>query len=289
MQNKTLYLILLIIGTAFWGISFTFVKVSIGQGSPYVFLFYKFLTAGIILGLVFQKQLKHITLKTLKIGVLISVPLLAGTILQTIGLKSTSVSNSAFITGFDVLLIPVLKFLVYRKKVAAKVWLACVTALAGLYLIAVQDSLRLNIGDLWTIAGAFGFAFYVLQVGRFSTEENPIPAVLVLMFFCAAGCFVLAFSDTSSVWMPAESDFWTGILFAGIPATAYMYAVQNIGQRYIAEEKIALTYLCEPIFATLAGFFILNETITGRTAVGGLLIISGMFLAEINFKKQLKK
>ncbi|OXA95892.1 DMT family transporter [Flavobacterium hercynium] len=289
MQNKTLYLILLIIGTAFWGISFTFVKVSIGQGSPYVFLFYKFLTAGVILVLVFYKHLKQITLKTLKIGVLISVPLLAGTILQTIGLKSTSVSNSAFITGFDVLLIPVLKFLVYRKKVAAKVWLACATALAGLYLIAVQDSLSLNIGDLWTIAGAFGFAFYVLQVGRFSTEENPIPAVLVLMFFCAAGCFVLALTDTSSVWMPAESDFWTGILFAGIPATAYMYAVQNIGQRYIAEEKIALTYLCEPIFATLAGFLILNETITGRTAVGGLLIISGMFLAEINFKKQIKE
>jgi len=36
----------------------------------------------------------------------------------------------------------------------------------------------------------------------------------------------------------------------------------------------------------LAGFVILNETITGRTAIGGLLIISGMFLAEINFKKQ---
>lgn len=97
MQKRHVYLFLLILGTAFWGVSFTFVKVGIGNGSPFVFLFYKFIIATICLATVFFKRLKYITKNTLKISVLIGVPLLAGTILQTIGLKFTTVSNSAFI------------------------------------------------------------------------------------------------------------------------------------------------------------------------------------------------
>ncbi|QJW90664.1 DMT family transporter [Spirosoma taeanense] len=289
MQKRHLYLFLLILGTAFWGISFTFVKVGVGNGSPFVFLFYKFVIATACLAAVFFNQLKYITKNTLKISVLIGVPLLAGTILQTIGLKYTTVSNSAFITGLDVLLIPILKFLVYKKKVESKIWVACFLALLGLYIIVVKDGLSLNVGDLWIIACAFGFAFYVLQVGKFSNEKNPMPAVILLMLFCAVGCLIFAQFDSNAIWFPKTDGFWSGVLFAAIPATAYMYAVQNAGQRHLGEEKVALTYLFEPVFATIAGIFILNEKFTKEIFFGGLLIVSAMCIAEINFKKVLKK
>ena len=73
----------------------------------------------------------------------------------------------------DVLLIPILKFAVYKKKVANKIWLACALALIGLYIIVVKDGLSLNYGDLWIVACAFAFAFYVLQVGKYSKETDP--------------------------------------------------------------------------------------------------------------------
>lgn len=289
MQKKHLYLLLLIAGTAFWGISFTFVKVGIGAGSPFVFLFYKFLIAAFCLAFVFFRQLKLISVKTLKITFLIGVPLLAGTVLQTIGLQYTTVSNAAFITGLDVLLIPILKFLIYKKKIENKIWIACILALIGLYIIVVKDGLSLNSGDVLIVACAFGFAFYVLQVGKYATEENPIPAVILLMLFCAFGCLILALFDEASVCLPNTNGFWRGVLFAAIPATAFMYAVQNVGQRYLGEEKVALTYLFEPVFATIAGVFILGEDFTYQVLAGGLLIISAMFISEINFKKNPSK
>lgn len=289
MKKKHLYLLLLILGTAFWGISFTFVKVGVGNGSPFLFLCYKFLIAAVCLSVVFFKQLKKVTKNTLKISVLIGVPLLAATILQTIGLKYTTVSNSAFITGLDVLLIPILKFIVYKRKVEPKIWVACCLALTGLYIIVVKDGLSLNVGDFWIIACAFGFAFYVLQVGKFSNEKNPMPAVVLLMLFCAVGCLIFALFDTNTIWFPKTDGFWPGVLFAAIPATAYMYAVQNAGQRHLGEEKVALTYLFEPVFATIAGVFILNERFTKEIFIGGLLIVSAMCIAEINFKKLVKE
>jgi drug/metabolite transporter (DMT)-like permease len=63
----------------------------------------------------------------------------------------------------------------------------------------------------------------------------------------------MALFDGSPNWVPQSQDFWIGVLFAGLPATAYMYAVQNIAQRHLSEEKVALTYLFEPLFATLTG------------------------------------
>ena len=289
MQKKHFYLLLLILGTAFWGISFTFVKVSVGEGSPFVFLFYKFLIAAISLAVIFFNQLKYITKNTLRISFLIGTPLLFATILQTIGLKYTTVSNAAFITGLDVLLIPILKFLIYKKKVAFKIWIACTLALTGLYIIVVKDGLTLNVGDLWIIACAFGFAFYVLQVGRFSNEVKPMPSVILLMLFCAIGCFIFALFDTNTIWFPETNGFWSGVLFTALPATAFMYAVQNVGQRYLGEEKVALTYLLEPVFATIAGIVILNEKFFNEMLIGGVLIISAMVIAEVNFKKIFKK
>lgn len=286
MQKKHFYLLLLIAGTAFWGISFTFVKVGIGVGSPFVFLFYKFLIAALCLAVVFIRQLQFISKKTFKISFLIGIPLLAGTILQTIGLQYTTVSNAAFITGLDVLLIPILKFLVYKKKIENKVWIACIMALTGLYSIVVKDGLSLNYGDLLIVACAFGFAFYVLQVGKYATEQKPMPAVILMLFFCAFGCLIFALFDANSIWFPETDGFWTGIFFTAIPATAFMYAVQNVAQRYLGEEKVALTYLFEPVFATIAGVFILGEYFTSQILIGGMLIISAMFISEVNFKKK---
>ena len=288
MQKKKLYLSLLILGTAFWGVSFTFVKTGVGHGSPFLFLFYKFMIAGLCLAVVFFNQLKYITRNTVRISLLIGVPLLIATVLQTIGLKYTTVSNAAFITGMDVVLIPILKLLVYRKKVVFKVWIACALALVGLYIIVVKDGLSLNIGDLWILACALGFAFYVLQVGKFSTEEKPIPSVILLMLFCALGCLAFALFDEHVIWLPDNSDFWIGVFFVAIPATAYMYAVQNVGQRYLGEEKVALTYLFEPVFATMAGSILLNEKFSSEILIGGSLILTAMIISEFNFKKALQ-
>lgn len=282
MQKKHLFLLLLILGTGFWGISFTFVKVGIGSGFPYVFLFYKFSIAFVVLSILFFNRLKNICKDTLKIGILIAIPLLAGNFLQSIGLKYTTVSNSAFITGLDVLLIPILKYAVYKKKVANKIWLACIIALIGLYIIVVKDGLSLNYGDLWIVACAFAFAFYVLQVGKYSTEADPIPSVIILMLFCAVGSGIFGIFDGESVWIPVNFDFWQGVLFAGLFATAFMYTVQNIGQRYLSEEKVAMTYLFEPIFATIAGIIILGEKFTQEIFIGGSLIFVAMLIVELN-------
>ncbi|WP_068304593.1 DMT family transporter [Pararhodobacter sp. CCB-MM2] len=281
MPKTRLYLLLLILGTAFWGVSFSFVKIGVEDGSPFVFLAYKFALATLVLAFLFHRRLRRMDRSALIAGLLIGVPLLLGNVFQTIALQHTSVTNTAFITGLDVLLIPVLKWSLFRQSVHRRVWIACGLALTGLYLIVAKDGLSLNQGDLWTVACAVFFASYVVGAGRFAPLHDPIQTVIVALGFCAAGCAVAAGFDDRAIWFTPEPAFWRGILFAAIFATAYMYAVQNVAQRYIPEEKIGLTYLCEPLFATLAGMVLLGEALTIRTALGAGFILIAMAVIDL--------
>lgn len=291
MKKSRIYLALLVMGTAFWGISFPLVKDGLNVVHPYSFLLYRFILAALVLSILFFNQLKRINLQTVKYGMLVGVPLFVAILLQTIGLQYTSSSNASFISGMDVMLIPILKMFIFKKSVKPQIWIACSIALAGLYIIAMNSgSNGFNQGDLYVLAGAVAFGCYVLLVGKYNTKADTISMVIVQLYTCAVAYAVLVISTlgTEQLILPADTSVWKAVLFTGILATAYMYGIQNVSQKFIEEEKVALTYLCEPIFAVIAAYFLIQESITVYTVIGGLCILSAMFISEYNFKKRLR-
>ncbi|MVT09299.1 DMT family transporter [Chitinophaga tropicalis] len=285
MNRKYIYIALLIIGTAFWGISFPVTKMAVSGVSQSIFLLYRFLLATLVLSVVLFRQLKGINKEGLIRGMFLAVPLTAGIYLQTLGLKHTSASQCAFIAGMSVVLIPILKLLVYRSSVDLKIWLAAIIALAGLFIISIKDHFLIGIGDLYTIIGAFAFAVYLIQVEKYSTSGNIVPTIVPMFLTCTLIMLCLAVTDSSATWLPHTDGFWPGILYCALFSTAYMYTVSNISQKYISAEKVAIIYLFEPIFAAIASFFILNELLTQRLVLGGLLIFAGTIISEIKFGK----
>lgn len=296
MSKSKIYLPLLVLGTAFWGISFPLSKDAFDSIHPYTFMFYRFLIAAFILALIFFKQLPKINTDTLKKGSIAGIFLFMGICWQTVGLKYTSSSNASFIAGIEVVLIPLFAFLFLKKSIHPKMWIACLLALAGLYIIAMASGFsNFRIGDLMVFTGSLFYSVYVLYVGRVSTDSKSkveaIPFVIMQLFICAlsAGVLTISTQGIGAVSMPLSADVWKALLFVGILSTAYMYCIQNAAQRYIEPEKIALTYLCEPIFATVFAYILLNEEITGRTIIGGALILLAMLMAEINIVAIYKK
>lgn len=287
MTKSRVFFALLLIGTAFWGISFPVTKDSFSVIHPFTFLLYRFLIAAVVLHFIFNKQLSLISKKGIKYGLLAGIPLGLAILLHTVGLKYTSSSNASFIAGIEVLLIPLLKLFFFKKRVQPKMWLACTLALVGLYIIAMTSSSGFAIGDLYVFIGSIFFSLYVLLVSKLKDKTEAFSFVIVQLYTCAAlyAALTITTLGPSALYVPMQKDVWIALMFTGVLATAYMYCVQNIAQKHIEEEKIALAYLSEPIFATVAAYFMINEAITMRTVVGGLLILSAMFIAEVNIKK----
>lgn len=285
MNKKYFFLALLVLGTAFWGISFPVTKMAVSAGSQSTFLFYRFIVATLVLSVVLFRHLKKVNKKSLVGGILLAIPLTAGIYFQTMGLKHTSASQCAFIAGICVVAIPIIKLLVYKSNVDWKIWVAAVIALSGLFVISITDKISIGPGDLYTIIGAVGFAVYLIKVERYSVSDNILPTIVPMFATCALIMFCFALTDKTAVWIPADKDFWRGIIYCSLFSTAFMYTVSNVSQRYIPAEKVAIIYLFEPVFAALAAFFLLQEVLTWRLLVGGSLIFAGTLVAELKLEK----
>lgn len=280
--NKNNAFALLLVGMAFIGIAFVFVKEAVTGYSPFVFLFYRFLIATLVLSILFYKHIRQAPGTIIKTASLCGIPLLLSILFQTVGLKYTTVSNSAFITGMVVLVIPIFKMIFYKKKVRPMVWVSCMIASAGLYIITSRNGLTLNVGDAWTAGCTIALAFYVLQTGKYADALNPMARVTIIMAVCTTGSFFGGLATPETNWFPQDFSFWKSVIFTAIFGTVYIYSVQNYGQRFIPEEKVALAYLTEPIFATMAAVVLINEAVTIHTFLGGGLILAALFLSELN-------
>lgn len=281
MQKKQTLLFLLVLGTAFWGLSYSITKLAIGRHSPYLFLFYRFLLATLVLAVVFIKQLKTVKKGDILTGLILAIPLMLGIALQIVGITYTSASQCAFVAGTTVIIIPILKLVLYRKAAPVKIWLAAIIALAGLFIISVKDGLKVSTGDLFTIAGAIGFAVYMLQVEKQAAIKNIIPTIVPMFAGCALLSFGLALTETKTSWLPNDHTFWGGVIFCALFSTAYMYTISNISQRHISAERVAIIYLFEPVFGAIGAFFILGENLTWRLLFGGALIFAATLITEL--------
>lgn len=286
MEKKNFYLFLLILGTAFWGISFPVTKMSIGNISQSTFLFYRFFFASISIGLIFHKQLKNINLKSVKTGIGLAIPLTFGIHFQTLGIvKHTSASQCAFVAGMCVVIIPILKILFYKSSIEPKIWFSAILALVGLGIISITKNFSISIGDAYILIGTIGFSYYLIKVEHFAGKNNIIQTLVPMFTTSAILMFVISLFDTSANWFPENNNFWIGVFFCSILSTAYMYSVSNIAQKYISAEKVAIIYLFEPVFASIASFFILNENLTWRLLIGGSLILIATLISEIRIEK----
>ncbi|MCX8010153.1 MAG: DMT family transporter, partial [Ignavibacteria bacterium] len=105
----------LFVVTLLWAGTFSIIKPALEFISPMIFVFIRFFLAGIVLLLIFRAKLFSITKQSLIGGFWLGIFLFAGFVVQTIGLKYTTATKSALITGTFVVWTPILSTLIERK------------------------------------------------------------------------------------------------------------------------------------------------------------------------------
>jgi len=283
MNIKIKAILLLLLGTIFWGMTFVFIKDAVSLMSVASFLGYRFLLATLILASLFFKRFKDYNWDTLKYGALLSVPLLFSFLAQTIGLQHTSASKGGFITGLSVVFVPLILSAIQKRLPSLNILVAVILATLGLGFLTLGSQLSLNIGDSWVFLSAILFASYIIMVGRYAGKSDAI-LLSVTQFLCV-GLICISYSGIKGeLYIPTEYKVWQAIIFTAFFATAFMYTVQNYYQKYISEITTSIIFSFEPLFAAITAYFYLNEALTERTIMGGLLIFAGILFAEIKMK-----
>lgn len=279
--------------TVVWGSSFILMKNITGNIPFYAYLFLRFSVAGAILFLIFIKTLRNMNKRVLIQGSVIGFCLFAGMALQYMGLSFTSASNSAFITGLNVVMVPVISAVFLRKAPPFKAVVGVLLATAGLFLLSGGFTGSWNRGDTLTMLCAVCFAFQIIFIDKFAATSDTRQLAFVQIVSAAIlyGIFWLVmgtFEATPAIVMNGRVILT--ILYTGALGTAFAFGVQTIAQKYTSPTRTALIITCEPVFGAIFALTIPDtagktETLTLSTAAGCLLILSGMLISEIRFKR----
>jgi len=274
--------LLLLITTFFWGVTFTIVKDAVSQVDVFVFLSQRFLiAAGLMLPFALFRA-HRVSRQLLIHGIVLGTFLFAAYAFQTVALTCTSASNAGFLTGLNVVLVPLFGALLFRTPVGRNIKWGVWLAVPGLFLLSTDGSLSFNAGDLLaTICGGC-VALHMVFTGRFARHEGSDVFLLTALQLGTVGLLSLAAATTRGqkvlVWYPGI--FWTLVVCVLI-ATIFAFLVQTSMQRHISPSHTALIFCTEPVFAALYAYFAAGERLGVFGFLGAVLIFAGMLVSEL--------
>ncbi|MCE5308117.1 MAG: DMT family transporter [Acidobacteriales bacterium] len=266
-----------------WGSTFVVVKQALESVSTLLFLALRFGLASVALLVAFRRLRPALfeQKRLLAGGVLAGVCLFGGYVFQTVGLRSTTPSKSAFITGLSVVLVPLLSSLVYRNAPQVDELLGVLLAAFGLALMTLnEESLTISSGDALTVLSAFGFAIHIMVLGHY-TRAGGFEALSVIQI---ATCALISLS--TFWWVETPYVAWSPSLLAalaitGLLATALAFTVMTWAQQHTTATRTALFLVLEPVFAALTSFVVEGEVFTPRGGVGAALILAGIVMVDL--------
>ena len=264
--------------TLIWGATFVVVKDALSASSTLLFLALRFTLAAAALALVFRKLPAR---RYLAGGILAGVCLFTGYLLQTAGLRYTTPSKSAFITGLSVVITPLLAALLERKIPRPVEGAGVAIATVGLALLTLPgQTLAVSKGDLLTLGCAVVFAAHIVVIDWYAPRLGPQALALTQVSTAA----LLALS--TCWWAETPSIRWTpGLLFAlvvtGLLATALAFSVQAWAQQHTSPTRTALIFALEPVFAGATSYVLQGELLSPRATLGAALILAGILLVEL--------
>ena len=160
----------LLLTTFVWGATFPATKAALEQISPLSFLFLRFLLGMIVVFavLLFLRRPLIRDAYMMRASLIATAWLFIGYVLQTVGLRFTTASNSAFITVLYVVFVPL-----YLFRLGLHTWVSNGIALAGLWLL-VKPTASANLGDLLTLGSAAAFAAHMVCLERYTRAADSV-------------------------------------------------------------------------------------------------------------------
>jgi drug/metabolite transporter (DMT)-like permease len=270
-----------------WGSTFVLVKQALNDSSPLVLNSARMIVAAIALAIFYRKKIAVLTRPALIAGLIVGIFLFLGYAFQTSGLKLTTPSKSAFLTGTSSVLVPLVLVAIWRVHIHAWRVAGIMLALAGLFLMTVPgggtgvaDFAKVNLGDILTLGCALSFTFHVIFVGR-ASQRFPFEQVAFLQVATAATLMALSTPLLEHPYFRLTPTVIAAVLVTGVLCTAVAFSVQSWAQQFTPATHTALIFTTEPVFAWVTSFVYLHERLGLRAGAGAFLILAGVLVSEL--------
>lgn len=199
---------------------------------------------------------------------------------QQVGLQYTTAGKCAFITGFDVVFVPILgvvlpTFFGQDGPVKIQTWLAVAGSLTGLYLLSSTgiSDFTFGKGEMFCLVGTVFWTFHIMMT---DTATNQIDAIsLTTVQFIGTGtlCTLASFTLEYKEWnIQHLMVSWQAILLLGV-CECLGFTLQAMGQTHASPSRTVIIMSFEAVFTAVIGYIFLHEILTQREFIGCVIML----------------
>lgn len=288
MKNKIKGSLTLLLATLLWGTTFVAQSQGMDHIGPFTFQAIRCLIAPIalfpIIALLERKNIQDFLpkwkdAKLWKNGFLCGFALFCATNLQQMGMVYTDAGKAGFITAMYIILVPLFSIFL-GKRPGLRLVISILVATLGMYLLCGADVTTVNKGDVLLLLCAVAFAVHILLVERICQDVdglrlNSVQALVVGVL----SAIIMLFTETPKLENILNCTY--SLLHAGVLSMGVAYSMQIIGQKHVESATASLIMSMESVVAVIAGWLILNETLTLPEGIGCLLILLAVILSQL--------
>ena len=281
---------MLLSASLIWGVAFVAQSAGMQYVGPYTFTATRSILAALGLGvliLILDKtgmKSKNTDKKVLwRAGIILGVVMTIASNLQQVGLLTTSAGKAGFITSLYIVLVPMFGLFLKRRP-HPMTWISVLIALVGLYFLSIRGDFTMSQGDLLVLASALAFTVQILLVDHYSPKVDII-RLNCIQFSVMAILSAIPMMILEQPKMPAISDAWLTIVYAGLFSGCGAYTLQMMGQRRVEPATASLLLSPENVFSALAGWVILGQTLSLRELFGCALVFAAIISSQLPWRK----
>lgn len=282
MNVKTANLLLLITAI-FWGMGYIGTDILVDEGMSSISIIgMRFLIASILLIIIFFKKLKFDKVSLIG-SFIIGLVLFLSFLAQTLGMENTTTTKVSFITGSNVVFVPLIMFVLYRKKIEIKHLISVLLTIIGLAFLT-GGMTDFNYGDFLTFICAFFFGLHIVLINHYSKKIDIYMLAIGQMFVVSLLSFIIApFFHTNIIYETQNINFIV-LLLVGIIPSALCFLLQNIGLKYTDPGKGSIILATESLWGGIFAISFLGEPLNLSIVIGGIILFTAVLVDEIKGK-----
>jgi len=290
-SNKYAY-ILLILVNLIYGANYSIAKsIMPAYIGPYGFIFYRVFVSLILFAIIYFIFLRERILRSDWLR-FIACGLFGIALNQLFFFKGISLTSSIH-GALLMITAPIITYLIsqtiQKKKIKfQKIIGICLGMLGASILIlssAKGGQSSSALGDFFIVINAISFSIYLILVKPLMSRYHPL--TITFLMFLTGSIWVGLFGFKQAMYINFSSlptNFYWSFGFVILCATFLVYLLNNMAMRTVSPTTVSSFIYLQPLFAIFISAFFTDEVMTLYTAIGGILIIFGLWL--INKNKQ---
>ena len=295
MKNKEILAFGSALGAAFfWSFSFIWFKVAFLGYNPVTVVIFRLTIAAALISIIaaFLKRLQKPTKKDLWLFVLMAFfePFIYF-LGESYGLKYVSSTVAAVIVATIPLISPVFAWYFFRERLKWMNAAGLAFSFFGVGLVVLNGSFQFDASPLGVgleFIAVFAAIAYSIVLKNLVSRYNTLSIIayqnIIGVVFFLPVWLVVDFNDF--ITRPFHQEAFRAIILLAVFSSTLAFVFFTKSIRSIGVNRSNSFINLIPVFVAILSFFILKEELGGQKIIGIMVVVAGLFLAQIKRKRK---